>query len=151
MKSRAFTDSPLFYSGQLIGSVLCFFFLLLPPLSVLSVPMFFTKTAACTWKLGVSWKVGCPGTDSPSVCFCLCTFMCALVNTSRTVKVSSFPLCRPFDGMKESGVRGGAVYIFSSAAQVEGRSYGNWHPSGWAAYLEENPSGQTVALLLFAL
>lgn len=43
------------------------------------------------------------------------------------VKVSSFPLCQPFDGMKESGVRGGAVYIYSSAVelQVEGRSYGN--------------------------
>lgn len=102
------------------SSTICPCFL---PCPVLSSVVFFSKAAAaCRWKLwfflfffsGVSWKVGRPGTDNPSVCLCvcLCVCTCALANTSRTVKVSSFPLCRPFDGMKE---RGGAVYTCSSA------------------------------------
>lgn len=62
---------------------------------------------------GVSWRAGCPGTDNPSVCFCLCVHMC-VCNTSRTVKVSSFPLWQPFGVMKESwgGVeRRGCLYF----------------------------------------
>lgn len=40
------------------------------------------------------------------VCVCVCVCAQTLVNSSRTVKVSSFPLCWPFDGMKESEGRG---------------------------------------------
>ncbi len=43
---------------------------------------------------------------------CVCVYVCTCaVNTSRTVKVSSFSLWWPFDGMRESGGEGGAVYI----------------------------------------
>lgn len=104
MKSRAFTDSPLFYSGQLIGSVLLllsfFFFFplsvhhhpphthplaLRPPLSLL---LFFPGTEAAAdeslvfhW-VWTEWAV--PGADNLSVCSCCCVHC-------RTVKVSSPP------------------------------------------------------------
>lgn len=99
---RAFTDSPLFYSGQLIGSVL--FASFFSPSTIclhvfspaLSSVMFFTKAAACGWKLFVlffylrlarDW-----GVLVRAIRVCVCVRARALVNTSRTVKVSSFPL-----------------------------------------------------------
>lgn len=62
MKSRAFTDSPLFHCGQLSGSVFCFS---LPPLSIHPLSSLLLRSSPRQMKAlfyGVSWTTPQPPT-----------------------------------------------------------------------------------------
>lgn len=87
--------------------------------------MFSTQPAASDESTVVvffsSFKVGRPGSDSPTVVLFFCVFL-VHVCTSRTVKVSSFPLSWPFDGMEESGRGGEGLFIIFTPVLCDTRS-----------------------------
>lgn len=88
---------------------------------------FFKKSGV---KPGVSWL----GTWQFQ---CLCFCVPAQLKGGRTVKVSSFPLCWPVNGIKQSWREGRGLFIVTAVqrdAGSKGWSYGNQQTNGWPEY-----------------